>query len=301
MARRNSDAQIPSGPSAFVSRTLMAAVLVWLACPAGARELKPATLAAFEKYVKLTEARMAGEVEGPGGGPGAPKPRDGASSKFLWIDRQPEPQRAQLYARLKRGEVLASRLETRDGNAEVKVSDGLIHHWVGTILMPGATLDKVMAFVKDYGNYSTHFAPIIVRSRMISQTSDHFEVAMRTSTKKVITVVIDADYDIDYRRLGDDRVYTRSAAKNVFEIGDAGTPHERRTPAEQGRGYLWRLNNYCSFEQRPEGTYEQCESISLTTEVPWLLRFIVTPFVTSVPRETLEFTLGRVRAGVKLP
>ena len=291
MARWNPHAHIPSGPSASVSRTLLVVGLVWLVCPVGARELKPATLAAFEKYVKLTEARMAGEVEGSA----APKPRDGGSSKFLWIDRQPEPQRTQLYARLNRGEVLASRMETRDGNAEVKISDGMIHHWVGTILLPGATLDKVMAFVKDYGNYSKHFAPTIVRSRVISQTSDHFEVAMRTSTKKVITVVIDADYGIDYRTLGDDRVYTRSAAKNVFEIADAGTPHERRTPAEQGRGYLWRLNNYCSFEQRPEGTYEQCESISLTTEVPWLLRFIVTPFVTSVPRETLEFTLGRAR------
>jgi hypothetical protein len=285
MAGRDSRAQPRFRLSAAAGRALIVLALVWLAFPARARELKPATLAAFEKYVKLTEARMAGEVEGP--------------AKFLWVDRQPDAQRAQLYARLKRGEVLASRMETRDGKAEIKINDGLIHHWVGTVLLPGATLDKVMAFVKDYGNYSKYFAPTIVRSRVISQTADHFEVAMRTSTRKIITVVIDADYGIDYRTLGPDRVYTRSAAKNIFEIGDAGTPHERRTPAEQGRGYLWRLNNYCSFEQRAEGTYEQCESISLTTEVPWLLRFIVTPFVTSVPRETLEFTLGRVRAGVR--
>jgi hypothetical protein len=260
---------------------------VCLAFPLGARELKPATLAAFEKYVKLTEARMAGEVNG--------------ASPFLWVDRQPESQRAQLYARLKRGEVLAHRLQTREGNAEIGVNNGMIHHWVGTILLPGATIEKVMAFVQDYGNYSKYFAPTIVRSKVISQTKDRFEVAMRTSTKKVITVTIDADYVIDYRPLGDGRVYTRSEARNFFEVDHPGTPQESRTPAEQGRGYLWRLNNYCSFEQRPEGTYEQCESISLTTEVPWLLRFIVTPFVTSVPRETLEFTLGRVRAGVKLP
>jgi hypothetical protein len=287
MAGRDPGAQPRYRVSAAAGRALIILALVWLAFPARARELKPATLAAFETYVKLTEARMAGEVEGAG------------AAKFLWVDRQADAQRASLYARLKRGEVLAYRMETRDGQAEIKINDGLIHHWVGTILLPGATLDRVMAFVKDYGNYSRHFAPTIVRSRVISQTPDHFEVAMRTSTRKIITVVIDADYGIDYRTLGPDRVYTRSAAKNVFEIGDAGTPHERRTPAEQGRGYLWRLNNYCSFEQRAEGTYEQCESISLTTEVPWLLRFIVTPFVTSVPRETLEFTLGRVRAGVK--
>jgi hypothetical protein len=248
-------------------------------------ELKPATLAAFDKYVKLTEARMSGEIDG--------------ASAFMWVDRQPEAQRSQLYDRLKRGEVLVERLETRDGKEEISVSDGLIHHWVGTVFLPGATLDRVMTFVRDYGNYSKHFAPTIVRSRIVSQTGDHFELAMRTSTKRVITVVIDADYSVDYRTLGPHRVYTKSVARNLYEIADAGTPQERRTPAEQGRGYLWRLNNYCSFQQRPEGTYEQCESISLTTEVPWVLRFIVMPFVTSVPRETLEFTLGRVRAGVK--
>ena len=284
MPRQVTGSEGRSGPGVRAVAVMIFALVV-LTLPVRARELKPATLAAFEKYVKLTEARMAGEVKGD-------KP-------FLWVDRQAEA--AQLYARLKRGEVLAHRLETREGSTEVKIDDGMIHHWVGTILMPGATLDKVMAFVKDYGNYSKYFAPTIVRSRVISQTPDRFEVSMRTATKKVITVVIDADYVIEYRPIGEDRVYTRSAAKNLFEVGEAGTPQERRTPAEQGRGYLWRLNNYCSFEQRPEGTYEQCESISLTTEVPWLLRFIVTPFVTSVPRETLEFTLGRVRAGVKLP
>jgi hypothetical protein len=156
-----------------------------------------------------------------------------------------------------------------------------------------------MVFVKDYGNYSKHFAPTILRSQVISQTDDHFEVAMRTATKKIITVTIDADYVIDYRTVGADRVYTRSVARNFFEVEHPATPHERRTPAEQGRGYLWRLNNYCSFQLRPEGVYEQCESISLTTDIPWVLRMIVTPFVTAVPRETLEFTLGRVRAGVK--
>lgn len=278
-------ARRPAGPGPRASGAFVVAALVCAAATAAGRQLKPAALAGFEKYVTLTEARMAKELTGP--------------SPFLWIDRQPEPRRTQLYDRLKRGEVLVQRLETKDGNAAVEVDDGLIHHWIGTVFMPGATIDRVMTFVKDYGNYAKYFAPTIVRSRVKAQTPDHFEVEMRTSTKKVITVVIDAEYAIDYRTLAADRVYTRSVAGNIFEVAGAGTPQERRTPAEQGRGYLWRLNNYCSFQHRPEGTYEQCESVSLTTEVPWLLRFIVTPFVTSVPRETLQFTLGRVRDGVR--
>ncbi len=285
MRRRSAPHEDRPGPGAGVAGALLVLMLVSLAGSTGARDLKPAAIAAFDKYVKLTETRMDAEVESP--------------SAFLWVDRQPASQRSQFYDRLKRGEILVSRLETRDGKAEIKAPDAMLHHWVGTVFMPGVTLDRVMAFVKDYGNYSKHFAPTIVRSRVNAQTADHFDIAIRTTTKKVITVTIDADYVVDYRTLGPDRMHTRSVARNIFEVADAGTPRERRTPAEQGRGYLWRLNNYCSFQQRPEGTYEQCESISLTTEVPWLLRFIVTPFVTSVPRETLQFTLGRVRAGVK--
>ena len=57
-----------------------------------ARELTPQAVAAFERYVRLTEARMDGEVAG--------------SSPFLWLDRQSGPHRARVVARLGRGEVL---------------------------------------------------------------------------------------------------------------------------------------------------------------------------------------------------
>jgi hypothetical protein len=81
-------------------------------------------------------------------------------------------------------------------------------------------------------------------------------------------------------------------------VHDAGTAEERREPADRGVGYLWRLNTYCSFDARTDGTYEQCESISLTRGIPFLVRPIVSPFVTGIPRETLAFTLGQVRAGL---
>ena len=38
--------------------------------------------------------------------------------------------------------------------------------------------------------------------------------------------------------------------------------------------------------------------MSLTRDLPFGLGWIVRPFVTGVPRETLEFTLSSVRAGV---
>jgi hypothetical protein len=266
------------------TRACIALLALGLA-PAPAPELKPATLAAFDRYVQLTEARMAGETAG--------------ASPFLWIDRQPDADRRQLLQRLGRGEVTVSRLETRDGQDRVKIDDGLIHHWVGTVLLPGVALDRALAFVKEYERYPERFGPTIQRSRVLTRRDNHFEVAMRTSTTKMmVTVVIDADYVIDYRAIGPVRVWTKSVATHVAEVHGAGTPKERAQPGDEAGGYLWRLNNYCAFEQRPEGTYEQCESISLTRDLPFLVGFAIKPFVNSIPRETLEFTLGRVRAGL---
>src|SRR4029079_12044349 len=152
------------------------------------------TRAAFDRYVTLTEARMAGEVAG--------------TSPLLWIDRQTQG-RSALLAKLKRGEVVSARLQTRDGKAEIDVPDGLIHHWVGTVLLPGAKIDRVMAFVKDYPQYPARFAPMIQRARVLKQSPDHFDVAMRTWAKKVLTVVIDADYAVEYRTLKPTSVVTR--------------------------------------------------------------------------------------------
>ena len=74
-------------------------------------ELRPDTRAAFDRYVTLTEARMAVELDG--------------RAPFLWIDRQPDADRRALADRLRRGEVVSERLETRDGAAAVPISGGV--------------------------------------------------------------------------------------------------------------------------------------------------------------------------------
>lgn len=260
---------------------ITAAMTVLWAPQPRARELTPQAVAAFERYVQLTEARMTGEVAG--------------SSPFLWIDRQPVPDRVAVVARLGRGEVVSAQLHTREGTRKIDAPSALIHHWIGTVLLPGVPLDRAAAFVQRYERYPEIFTPMIERANVLNRSGDVFTVAMRTRAEKVITVVLDADYRVEYRRVSPARLYTRSVASRIHEIADAGQPSERRTPSENGRGYLWRLHTYCWFEAKPEGTYEQCESVSLTANAPWLFRPIIKPFITGIPRETLEFTLGRVR------
>ena len=120
-------------------------------------------------------------------------------------------------------------------------------------------------------------------------------------SKMMVTVVLEGDYAIEYRRVGPTQVYTRNIASKLTQVHDAGTPKERSEPVDQGAGWLWRIATWCSFEQRPEGTYEQCESASLTRGIPFAVSWIVKPFVSGIPRESLEFTLGGVRAALQPP
>jgi hypothetical protein len=80
------------------------------------------------------------------------------------------------------------------------------------------------------------------------------------------------------------------------EIADAGTARERRLSAGEEHGFLWRLNTYWSYEERDGGLYVQVEAVSLTRAVPRGLGWAIGPYVQSVPRDSMEFTL---RSAVK--
>jgi hypothetical protein len=269
---------------------LMTAIAVGTAGAASAEEarLQPHTLAGWNAYIAVHDAELA-QV-------GA------AGTSFLWLDRQPSADRGRIEQALQAGEVVVERRELRDsGGRAIEVEDGRIHHWVGIVRIPGATLDEVLAFVQDYDRYPERFAPMIPRASVRSRQGDRWTVAMRNRTKKVITVVIDADYVVDFTRLGPTRLESMNVATNIAQVHDAGTPQERRQPGDEADGYLWRFRMVCRFDQRDDGTYEECESVSLTRDIPWLLRPIVGPFVDSVPRETIAFTLGVIRDGVGRP
>lgn len=58
---------------------------------------------------------------------------------------------------------------------------------------------------------------------------------------------------------------------------------------------MWRLNTYWAFEQADGGVFVQCEAISLTRDIPAGLGWMIGPFVNSIPRESLQFTLDATR------
>ena len=91
---------------------------------------------------------------------------------------------------------------------------------------------------------------------------------------------------------------SRSHTTRIQEVENAGKSDERLEPEGHDRGFLWRMNTYWRFEEKDGGTYVESQSISLTRDIPTGLGFLVAPFATSVPRESLTFTLATTRAAV---
>jgi hypothetical protein len=260
----------------------MCAALVPLT--AAAAELRPEAAQGYEQYILLTEMRMQGELA-PGGG-------------FLWVDRLPEPRRSDARARIERGEIISERLETPDPSGRSATPGALIHHWVGTVFIPGVPLAQVLAVVQDYDRHSDYFKPDVMQSKKVAQNGDEFKVHYRLRKKKIVTIILDADYDVHRYFLSSTQAYSNSVAVRVAQVENAGQPDEHELPPGKDGGYMWRLNSYWRYFDTGHGVYVQCEAISLTRDVPAGLSWLVGSFVENVPRESLDFTLRSTRNAV---
>ena len=245
--------------------------------PAAPAELLPRTVAAFDRYVRVTEALMA---------------RDGP---FLRIDGLPEAERRAKIDAIRRGDLVVERVTTREEGNLIDVPAGLLHHWFGSVFVPGATVDQAVALLQNYDEHATIYRPAVARSKVIAHDGDVFRVYLRFFMKKVITVVINSEHEARFTRLAPDRAQSRIYSLRIAEVDDADTPREREKPVGHDSGFLWRLYTYWRFLERDGGTYLQCEAISLTRGIPAGFGWLIGPFVTSIPRESLAFTLETTR------
>jgi len=259
---------------------ILIAIWALAGIPVAAEQLTSETAAAFDHYVRLSEQRMSQELD---------------SGLFLRIDGLQQPHRDSEYQKLKTGEVITDHLQTLDHGAPVSVPHGLIHHWIGTIFIPGATLAQTLAFLEDYDNQYKFYAPEVQRSKLVQRNGNQFKVFLLLQKKKIITVILNTNYDVRYTLLGPDRAISDSRSTRFAEVENPGKPNESEKPAGNDSGFLWRLNSYWRFLQKDGGTYVQLEAISLTRDIPTGLNWLVSPFVTSIPQESLVFTLTHTR------
>jgi hypothetical protein len=237
-----------------------------------AAELKPQTVAAFDRYIQQAEQRM------------------DARKSFLWAGES-----AARARRVRQGEML---VEPASGTAETPVIGGLVHDWVGAVFIPGATLEKTLAAGQDYNRHKDIYRPEVMDSRMLAHTGNDFRIYLRLLKKKVVTVVLDTEHEAHYEPVDGTRWRSRSRSTRIAEVKNAGQSNERVLPPGTGAGYLWRLNSYWRFEERDGGTWVECEAISLTRDVPTGLGWLIEPIIRSLAKDSLASTLWETRASL---
>ncbi|MGB6499584.1 MAG: hypothetical protein WBF09_21525, partial [Candidatus Acidiferrum sp.] len=136
-------------------------------------------------------------------------------------------------------------------------------------------------------------------SKIESRDGDHFRVFLRFRRHKVITVVLDTEHDIRYFHDAPGRAHSRSSAVRIAEVENPGKSDERELPPGEDGGYLWRMETWWRMEEGDGGVYLQSEVVSLTRDIPTGLGWLVGPFVTSIPKETLTFTLESTKKAVE--
>jgi hypothetical protein len=272
---------------------IIRAVILAALLPSGAVEglpigiinthLQPSTVAGFNRYVQAAEARIDKQLS--------------SSTRFLYIENLPASQQASVMASLRSGQTFMQQLETPDASGHVITTpDGLIHHWVGDIYIPGATMQEVLSVVQDYNDAAKIYYPQIVRSRLLSRNDNHFKVAMRFREKEIITVTLDTEHDVQFTELDPTHWSSRSISTRIAEVADRD---EHEKPVGYDGGFLWRINSYWRFVQQNGGVYVECEAVSLTRDIPTGLGWLVGGFITSIPKDSLSQTLAATRKAVR--
>ena len=245
---------------------------------------KPQTMEAFSVYVRATDTRNNAELQ--------------SGRDFLWIDALPEAGRARAYQSLAAGGVQIEQRSTLAGGRAILCPDGMIHHWEGLIFVPGAHLDDVLHVLEDYDHHSAYYAPDVAGSKLEERDGDHFRAFLRFRRQKVITVVLNTDHDIRYFRDSLQRAHSRSTAIHIAEVDNAGKSSEREKSRGDDNGFLWGMETWWRLEEKDGGVYVQSEVVSLTRDIPAGLAWMIGPFLTSIPKDTLSFTLEATRKAV---
>jgi hypothetical protein len=245
-----------------------------------ALELKSETIEAFNNFIKTVEIRLEPSFHG---------------RKFLWPDEVPA-----VREQLLNGAIVAQPLR---GNGTIPIKGGLVQDWRGAVFIPRRSLVDVLLIVQDYDHHPAIYQPDItaakIESRVESPQGPEFLVYLRiVKSKFMFADVLSTEHDIRFTRLDSKRVYSRSYSTRINEVAAPGKPGEHDLPAGVDRGLLWRLYGYWFFEERDNGVYIACESITLTREIPFGMGTVLGPVIHDMPGESLHKSLEQTRRAV---
>ena len=224
-------------------RTLSLSMIMLCARPlyAGAK-LTPQALEAWTNYVALTEKRIQEELRNP--------------TVALQFD----------IGDLKSGNPRVKQLITTNPPGQnIEIPDGMVHHWVGAIFIPGVRLEKLIPWLQNYAQYQDYFKDVERSSLNRPPAGDTYDIFLRLTRSKLrVTAHFNTRHDVVYTRRSPTFFSSVSRSSQILQVKDAGSTSEKELPEGDDDGYLWRLNSYWRFFERDGGVVVECESIALS-------------------------------------
>lgn len=193
----------------------------------------------------------------------------------------------QSIPRFDRQLVLAGGMDVHRVDSPGEPEGATIQRWRGAVLLPRVHLDAVLHSLTT----TLPKQPDVTASRFISRSGDHVGVYLRLVRRVGITVTYDTDHDVRFRRLSPRLAASRSVMTRVQEVRDAGTADERLLPPGEDRGFLWRLNAYWWYEETTAGVIAVMDTLTLSRDIPMLVRPMAAPFVRRIGRESVTSAL----------
>jgi putative flippase GtrA len=163
----------------------------------------------------------------------------------------------------------------------IGVPDGTIHVWRGSTIARNTTVAAVVEALTNPGTPPPQ--PDVVESRVLARQGRSLRVYLKLVRTAVITVTYDTEHQVDFTIHGRDFATSRSIATRIAEVGG------------DDRGFLWRLNSYWRYRQVGNDVQIDVLSLSLSRDVPMLLKPVASPIVGHIARESMVHTLDAVR------
>jgi hypothetical protein len=249
-----------------------------------AAELKPETMKAWTAYVEATERRIADELRSKNG--------------FLALDFHSGAASARRSILSGSIPVYSMKSLTSSG-AAIDVPAGMIHHWRGSVFIPGADLNQILFRIENPTAENTRQQDVLASS-ILGRSPESLKLYLKLQRSKIVTVVYNTEHLVRVTRYGGNRAFSSSVATKIAELDHPNTAEEREKPEGNDRGFLWRLNSYWRYEQVDRGVIVECESISLSRSIPSVLEFFVRPIIDRVAKESMERTLASFRDRIML-
>jgi hypothetical protein len=264
-----------------IARWMYKSLFFFAAVSVHAADLHPDTLKAWHASVERAERRIAEELS--------------SSKGFLALDFQDPLRAARERKAVLSGEIPTKQVPTDLNGESIRVPDGMIHHWRGSVLIPNVTLNFVLSRIKNPTAEDTRQEDVL-DSRVLERTPDRLKLYLKLQRSKIVTVMYNTEHLVQYKWDGADRASSRSIATKIAEIERLSGNLEKEKPEGHDRGFLWKMNSYWRYQQVEGGVIVELESMTLSRSIPSFLQPIARPIIDSIARESMERTLQSTRA-----